>query len=76
MLAQCVGVDLNQQTVKNQKGCGAQIMKNVQKGAFVLENLANCKSLILNFNPIKPDPFEFLIRLRVCLRDTPSLTTI
>ena len=28
------------------------------------------------FNPIKPDPFEFLIRLRVCLRDTPSLTTI
>ena len=31
---------------------------------------------LVDFNPIKPDPFEFLIRLRVCLRDTPSLTTI
>ena len=29
-----------------------------------------------SINPIKPDPFEFLISLRVCLRDTPSLTTI
>ena len=35
-----------------------------------------CIIAINAFNPIKPDPFEFLIRLRVCLRDTPSLTTI
>ena len=27
-------------------------------------------------NPLKPDPFEFLISLSVCLRDTHSLTTI
>mgnify|MGYP003337531999 CR=1 FL=1 len=30
----------------------------------------------LNFNPIRPDPFEFLIGLSVCLWDTRSLTTI
>ena len=28
------------------------------------------------FNPIRPDPFEFLIGLSVCLWDTNSLTTI
>ena len=27
-------------------------------------------------NPIRPDPFEFLIGLSVCLGDTHSLTTI
>ena len=30
----------------------------------------------LDINPIRPDPFEFLISLSVCLRDTHSLTTI
>ena len=28
------------------------------------------------FNPIRPDPFEFLIGLSVCLGDTHSLTTV
>ena len=63
VLAQCVGVDLNQQTVKNQKGCGAQIMKNVQKGAFVLENLANCKSLILNFKIVLVSEYLWVFRI-------------
>ena len=46
-----------------------------QNGILTLDyHLKNAYKLC--FNPIKPDPFEFLIRLRVCLRDTPSLTTI
>ena len=33
-------------------------------------------ALYVTFNPIRPDPFEFLIGLSVCLWDTHSLMTI
>ena len=40
------------------------------------KSLTNVTDFYRYFNPIRPDPFEFLIGLSVCLWDTHSLKTI